>query len=299
MFLFILAGRGSELFLKQQSGEKILHIVQKNTDFAAAFSNLGQSLSEEDAMWIGIESFLVELFGTNHEKDTQQLHIEVAEGPAFEQAVQRLSVPASSDAMVMSLGVDTADATVIPDNMREEEYPETDLKDEVSDQAAEEIEPQEEAFSWPEYDGPELPTNASMDYPALGLNYTVTPVIGELSSGFGYRNHPLTAENSFHTGVDIAADIGTPIVAFADGIVEFIGESNAYGLYMQLDHGDGIKTFYCHCSELLYGKGKTVSAGQTIALVGDTGDVTGSHLHLELKKDGILLNPCYYIETGD
>ncbi len=86
--------------------------------------------------------------------------------------------------------------------------------------------------------------------------------------------------------------------AFADGTVDFIGESEAYGLYIQLDHGNGVKTFYCHCSALYAQKGEEISAGQTIAAVGDTGNATGPHLHLEIKRDGVLLNPVYYIETS-
>ena len=137
-----------------------------------------------------------------------------------------------------------------------------------------------------------------MEYYDLGLTETVTPVQGELSSSYGYRNHPLDGSNSFHKGVDLAADQGTPVAAFAAGTVDFIGESDAYGLYIQLNHGNGITTFYCHCSELLAQKGERVEVGQTIAKVGNTGRTTGSHLHLELKRDGVLLNPVYYIETA-
>ena len=171
------------------------------------------------------------------------------------------------------------------------------METEADTEVGTEVKAEGEVLSPVIYSGPDLPNNASMDHLNLGLNTIITPVIGEISSGFGYRDHPITEEYLFHAGVDIAADIGTPIAAFSDGTVEFIGESKKYGLYVQLDHGNGVKSFYCHCSELLYGKGKKIEAGQTIALVGDTGDATGSHLHLELKKDGVLLNPVYYIDS--
>lgn len=297
MLLIILACRGSELYRETQTREKFLQMVQEDTDFVAVFSDLGKSLSAGEPVWNGIETLLIDLFGVKNEKGSTTQYIEVAAGPAFENAVQRLSVPVTSDVMVQFLEAEPIETMVISEHPAEE-HAESDLLSEMTDVPSAEVDSQEEVLEFPVYDGPDLPSNASMEYFSLGLNSTVTPVVGEISSGFGYRDHPLTAEHTFHTGIDIAADIGTPIAAFADGTVDFIGESKAYGLYIQLDHGNGVKSFYCHCSELLFGKGKSVNAGQTIALVGDTGDATGSHLHLELKREGILLNPVYYIEMS-
>ena len=138
-----------------------------------------------------------------------------------------------------------------------------------------------------------------MDYVPLGLGETVTPVLGVLTSPFGYRDHPVDGTYAFHYGTDLAADLGTPVQAFADGTVDFIGESEAYGLYIQINHGSGVTSFYCHCSALYAQKGEKVTKGQTIAAVGDTGNATGPHLHLELKQDGVFLNPLYYIETAE
>lgn len=148
------------------------------------------------------------------------------------------------------------------------------------------------------YTGPALPAGATMEYVELGLAETVAPVNGRVTSSFGYRDHPVDGEHSFHSGVDIAADTGTPVSAFAAGTVDFIGESDAYGLYMQLNHGGGITTFYCHCSELLVPKGAQVSVGETIAKVGNSGNATGSHLHMELRQNEVLLNPLYYFEAA-
>jgi murein DD-endopeptidase MepM/ murein hydrolase activator NlpD len=137
-----------------------------------------------------------------------------------------------------------------------------------------------------------------MDYYDLGLSETVTPVLGTLTSSYGYRDHPVSGEYLFHAGVDLAAQTGTPVQAFAAGTVEYIGESDAYGLYIQVDHGNGVKTFYCHCSALYAQKGEQVALGQTIAAVGQTGNATGPHLHLEVKLDDVHLNPIYYVETA-
>ena len=136
-----------------------------------------------------------------------------------------------------------------------------------------------------------------MEYVSLGLTDTVTPVMGSVTSVYGYRDHPVSGEYLFHAGVDLAAETGTPILAFASGVVDYIGESDAYGLYVQLDHGNGVTSFYCHCSALYVQKGETVTKGQTIAAVGETGNATGPHLHLEMKRDGVRLNPIYYIDT--
>ena len=136
-----------------------------------------------------------------------------------------------------------------------------------------------------------------MDRYALGLAQTVSPVLAVESSGFGWRNHPIENEERFHYGVDLAADTGTTVKAFAAGTVDYIGESDVYGQYLQLDHGNGIKSFYAHCSRLCVQQGQPVAAGEKVAESGATGDVTGPHLHFELKRDGVRINPEYYIET--
>ena len=297
LFLVIFVSRGNELFQERQTGEKMLRIVQENTDFTAVFSALGESISRGGTAREGLKSFLIDLFAANNETDPTQKRVTVAGGAAYENTIQRMTAPVTTDVMVQFLGVETNEAIHAESNT-EIETPVVAPHDEIKKESSSESEAETEV-KVPEpvvYDGLDLPDGVSMEYLSLGLSSTITPVVGEISSGFGYRNHPITEEHSFHSGIDIAADIGAPIAAFADGTVEFIGESTAYGLYVQLDHGNGVKSFYCHCSELLYGKGKRIEVGQTIALVGDTGDATGSHLHLELKKEGVLLNPAYYID---
>ena len=148
-----------------------------------------------------------------------------------------------------------------------------------------------------DYTGPALPENTTMDRYALGLSETVTPVMAVESSGFGWRDHPIENEERFHYGVDLASDTGTAVRAFAAGSVDYIGESDVYGQYLQLDHGNGVKSFYAHCSKLCVQQGQIVAAGEKVAESGATGEVTGPHLHFELKRDGVRLNPEYYIET--
>lgn len=147
-------------------------------------------------------------------------------------------------------------------------------------------------------DGVKLPANVSYERYELGLEKTVSPVMGPVSSTFGYRTNPITQKNEFHLALDIAADEGTEIKAFADGVVEYIGQSDDFGLYFQLIHDNGVTTFYAHCSKLLIQKGDEVKCGQTVALVGQTGMATGPHLHLTVEKDNIRLDPAYYVDPS-
>lgn len=151
------------------------------------------------------------------------------------------------------------------------------------------------------YDGPALPDNATMDkynLKVLGVTETVTPALGWISSDFGWREHPVDGGEKFHNGVDLGVNSGTDVLAFADGTVDYIGESEIYGQYLQLRHTGGLTTFYAHCSELLVQQGQTVKAGERVALSGATGNSTGPHLHFEMKLNGVLLNPAYYINPA-
>ncbi len=147
--------------------------------------------------------------------------------------------------------------------------------------------------------GEALPTNVSFQYYELGLEETVSPVMGAVTSEFGYRIGPISGKKEFHLAIDIAADKGTEINAFADGVVRYIGENpDTFGLYVMIDHDNGVSTFYAHCSKLLVRKGETVTCGQTIALVGDTGSATGPHLHFTLSKDSVRLDPAFYVDPS-
>lgn len=141
-----------------------------------------------------------------------------------------------------------------------------------------------------------LPEGYTADRLSFGGMETVTPVLGHLNSGFGYRDHPVNGKYLFHGGVDISGNAGDPIRAFGDGYVEYIGEDASYGLYLQLDHGMGIKSFYAHCKQICVKKGQTVEAGETVAYIGATGRATGPHLHLELKCGQLRVDPAWYVE---
>lgn len=117
------------------------------------------------------------------------------------------------------------------------------------------------------------------------------PVSGEISSRFGRRAHPFRRVTHFHTGIDIRARRGTPIMAAAAGRVVYAGWKRGYGLMVEVEHGSGFRSVYAHCSKLQVRVGTMVQAGSTIGLVGSTGVTTGSHLHFEIMRGSILLDP--------
>ncbi len=144
------------------------------------------------------------------------------------------------------------------------------------------------------YSAKNCPKNVCLDQAVLGFHYC-TPVQGILSSPFGYREHPVDGEERFHYGIDIAADEGTAIKCFADGVVTVSGESTSYGKYLMVAHKSGYATLYAHCSKLLVASGTKVREGEKIAEVGETGIATGPHLHFELHQGNIYLDPIYYV----
>lgn len=124
---------------------------------------------------------------------------------------------------------------------------------------------------------------------------SIAPVDGPVGSGFGFRQDPLTGRTALHTGLDFPADIGTPIAAAAGGVVVSAERDPAYGLAVQVDHGNGLVTRYAHTSKVLVQVGDLVKRGQVIAEVGNSGRSTGPHLHFEVLLDGAPQNPARFL----
>ena len=125
-----------------------------------------------------------------------------------------------------------------------------------------------------------------------GVYLEVKPVSGIITSRFGNRE---SIRSYGHTGLDIAAPAGTPIKAAAGGTVTFAGYSGGYGYVVKLDNGNGVETYYGHCSKLYVSTGDKVEAGDVIAAVGSTGNSTGNHLHFEVRVDGTEIDPQNYL----
>lgn len=125
-----------------------------------------------------------------------------------------------------------------------------------------------------------------------GIYLAVTPVTGRITSRFGANE---SIRDHTHKGIDIAATRGTPILATAAGTVTFAGWSSGYGYLVKIDHGNGVETYYGHCSRLYVSAGESVEAGTEIAAVGSTGNSTGNHLHFEIRLNGEQINPQTYV----
>ncbi len=118
---------------------------------------------------------------------------------------------------------------------------------------------------------------------------------GYISSPFGWRIDPFTGRDELHEGIDFAAPMGTPIHAVAAGIVTWAGPRGGYGNMVQIDHGNGYSTRYGHASKILVHVGETVQRGDVIALVGSTGWSTGPHVHFEVLRNGLEINPARFV----
>lgn len=125
-----------------------------------------------------------------------------------------------------------------------------------------------------------------------GIKVATLPVTGTISSRYGVSSK---IRVSTHTGLDIATTTGTPIKVVADGTITFAAYSGSYGYLVKVDHGNGVETWYGHTSKMLVKEGQAVKAGNTIALVGSTGNSTGPHLHFEVRINGEHVNPQKYL----
>ena len=117
------------------------------------------------------------------------------------------------------------------------------------------------------------------------------PVAGPVVSGFGPRIDPILGVERFHAGIDISASEGTPIHAAAAGTVTRAGGEGDCGYAVTLEHASGLRTHYCHMSQVLVEVGQLVAGGEVVGLVGSTGRSTGPHLHFEVYVNGTLVDP--------
>lgn len=135
-------------------------------------------------------------------------------------------------------------------------------------------------------------------YPRLWLKNvqpSLWPLQGRLLSSFGHRTDPFSGEGAFHTGIDLAAPVGTPVRATADGIVTMAEWYSGYGKLIVIDHGNGLSTYYAHLSQIDVVAGQEVRRGSIIGLSGATGRVTSPHLHYEVRRGGNPINPYAFL----
>lgn len=128
---------------------------------------------------------------------------------------------------------------------------------------------------------------------------SMTPVDGWITSGFGQRSSPFTGEPAIHRGIDVAAPMGTPIYAPADGVVVFSGTRNGFGNFVLVAHGYGVVTGYGHNAQNLVSPGQVIHRGDQLATVGRSGRSTGPHLHYEVSINGRTVDPMKFILNID
>ncbi|HTT09155.1 MAG TPA: M23 family metallopeptidase [Gammaproteobacteria bacterium] len=121
---------------------------------------------------------------------------------------------------------------------------------------------------------------------------------GWMSSGFGPRTDPVSGRQEFHRGIDYAGEPGSSVIAMASGVVSWSGWRDEYGNVVEINHGNGYVTRYAHNKKNLVAVGDRVDKGQAIAIMGATGRTTGPHVHFEVLKDDVIVNPLKYIHTS-
>lgn len=292
LFLTVFIGKGVFPQKIQQVSDQLLEIIGRDTDFRATFSKLGESLAEEKSFLGELGNFCIEVFGPEDKGESSIIMYDTTLREKEQDFLNSAPKQASLEAHYLR-------GEQVLKNLDTQEEQQDSAEQSGGCQEAEETDAVPAVgtvIMSADYQGMELPQGYTMDQLSLGGLETITPLYGTLRSQYGYRDHPIDGEYKFHNGVDIGAETGESIGAFADGTVEYIGQSDVYGNYFQIDHGNGIKSFYAHCSQLLVSQGQEVKAGECVALVGATGNVTGPHLHFEIKCAGMHVDPAYYIQ---
>ena len=129
----------------------------------------------------------------------------------------------------------------------------------------------------------------------LASTPSIRPVEGWVTSKFGYRKSPFTGKRTFHSGLDISNKLGTNVIATANGKVSYAAQKRYYGMLVVIDHGYGKTTKYGHLSKILVKSGQRVKRGDVVALLGNTGQSTGPHVHYEVRINNTPVNPLKYI----
>lgn len=144
--------------------------------------------------------------------------------------------------------------------------------------------------------GPAMPASPTV---SVAIPSRAPLAAATTTSNYGMRNHPVMGGMRAHKGIDLAAPVGTPIYATADGMIARAEWYSSYGLFVQIEHGAQLETRYAHMSRLAVAAGEQVRKGDVIGYVGSTGRSTGPHLHYEVRVAGAAVNPIPYMaETG-
>ena len=291
LFLAIFLWKGVFPQKLGQVRDDLLALITTDLDLQGTLAGLGESLAGEGTVLSEFGTFCLEVFGAEPREEAPEPAEPLPPQPQgaglLEDELHFLSRSSDAAARISHYADLTRyGLTVTPVEPAPEPEPEPEPAPPEEPAAVPAV---GTVISVSDYSGDPLPNNYTMDQLSLGELETVTPVMGHLNSEYGYRDHPINGRYQFHGGVDIGGQSGDPIGAFAAGTVEYTGEE-------VLDHGNGVKSFYAHCSRIVVTKGQVVALGEKVAEIGSSGSATGPHLHLELKYNKMHLNPVYYVD---
>ncbi len=271
------------------SGEEVGYILNKNK-FEQLINDEILNIDQENVAFVDIKEMpKYNLLFIENNKETSEEEI-------FDKIQETAVVTYKMYAVTLAKGSTTyvstkSEAEEVINSIKEKQEDAEISMQEIYTQNLEELESKVEVAS-------NVQTKLEEEYEKIesstfnGIYFSVKPVTGNITSRFGavesIRDHA-------HMGMDIAAPNGTPIKAAADGIVKFAGTMGGYGNLVIISHGNGVETYYGHCSKIYVTKGQEVIAGDEIAAVGSTGYSTGNHLHFEIRKDGAQVNPQKYL----
>ena len=279
LFLTVFAGKGVFPERINQVEEEFLQLIGMDTDFRGAFTALGEAIGAQEGLLEEMSEFCVAVFGAEKNENTT---VAALAGSGLGEEQRFFNSRPDHEEFTAHL-------------FRMEELPNEWCVVNLEKEVPSAVPVVGTILLKADYQGKQLPKGYTMDHISLGELEVCTPVMGTLWSEYGYRDHPIDGEYKFHNGVDLGAEQGTAVSAFAAGTVDYIGENDVHGLYLQIDHGNGVKSFYAHCSKLFVRQGQQVSMGERVADVGATGAATGPHLHFELKCFDTHVDPAYYI----
>lgn len=230
---------------------------------------MGQAEAEKKSVDVLLEDKRNELLGTNGEID------------ATMQAIREKQEEIEAQKQIVA-ELEELERRRKEEEERRRREEEERRKQEAAQLAEQQENPQEKPVQTPTY------TSGGFTWPV--------PNSSIISSPYGYRIDPINGEQAYHNGLDIAAPMGTPIVATSGGEVAWAYHSASAGNWIGIDHGNGVTSVYMHCSVLKVSEGDVVEQGQVIALVGSTGRSTGPHLHFSIRKNGSYVDPGNYID---
>ena len=253
---------------------------------ADSFSDMLDRLADIDAVMDYDNQIMDELIATREELERLQAELESAR--ADEQAVKEEQEVKKAEQQAK-----VAEAEKVLEELNQN-VEEVNRQLEAEDEAAAAIQADIEKKQ-AELEAQRQQQNVTLPVSSTGFQWPLPASNLKLTSAFGYRIHPVTHVPHSHTGIDVSATTGTPITAAKSGQViiseKGTGSTWSYGEYVVIDHGDGTTTLYAHMSYRAASEGQIVTQGQYIGDVGATGNVTGPHLHFEVRKNGQRVDP--------